>query len=377
MNKLGVIIFLYLFFVCLVPFLFYFVNPLLAYYDSYAFLSGTCGLIDVYMLPFVPCNIFFIKLLLFFCFFVSVLSISVFGEQILGKKVGWRAGLFAVAFCPLFFQQFIKFENDVFGLTLGFVSLALFSIALNKNKLTHKALIVFFSLLVLFFAWFLWQPAILISIAMFLLSVYSYFFSILLIIPFIHQIPTYISTKWSFGKYQVLEEMPLIGLFGIIFVLPGLKFIPKKILLPTILLLGLGLWKSKLMILAIPFIIIGFVLFVQKLERMKWFPNIYIISIIMVLVMGFFSLGVSPTQQEMRIVEQSIQLSKDLNVPLYNDWTYGWWITYKGYPTKYRASYPNPDYNNLPRPFVALTKQQINCELIKKENKIKIFSCEI
>lgn len=373
MNKKNVFT---LFVFCLIPFLFYFFHPLLHYFDSYAFLAGSCGVDTGFVIPFVPCNIFLIKLLLFVCFFISTIAISVFGEQFIGKVNGWRVGLFAITFCPLFFREVVKFENDVFGWTLAFIGLAVFSIGVNKNKSINKAFIMFLGILIVFFSTFIWFPTYLILLAMFLMSIYTIILTIIGLIPITQQIIPRIKQASDFSQTKILEETPLIGMFGVLPFLPGLKFIPKKILLPTILLFGAGLIQNKFMILSIPFLAIGFALFFEKLEKMKWLPNYLIICFISVLLIGFLSLGVSPTQNEMNLVEESVLLANDLEVPLYNDWTYGWWITYKGYETEYKSSIPDPDYNNLPKPFVALTKQDLNCLKKNEVGKMFLFYCE-
>jgi hypothetical protein len=370
-KKQGLILFI----ICLIPFLFYFVHPLLHYFDSYAFLAGSCGIDTGFVIPFIPCNIFLIKLLLFFCFLVATFSISIFGEQIIGKKLGWRVGLFAVAFCPLFFREIVKFENDVFGWTLAFVGLAVFSIGLTNKKHLYKALLMFFGYLIVIISIFMWFATYLMLLSLFLLSVYTYVFVIIGLIPITQQIIPRINNVFQTTQKKILEEIPLIGIFGILPFLLGLKFTPKKILLPTILLFAAGLIQNKFMILTIPFLAIGFTLFFEKLEKLRWIPNYLILCLLAVSIFGFLSLSVSPTQQEMNLVEESIIFSQDNNLELYNDWTYGWWLTYKGFDTNFKSSYPNPDYDNIEKPFVALTQQDLNCLIIKKENNMNLFKC--
>lgn len=373
LNKNNV---LTLFLISFLAFLGYFFNPLLAYFDSYAFLGGACGLNTGFVIPFVPCNIFLIKLLLFSCFFIGLLSISVFVKNVLQKNSGWRAGLIVLGFCPLFFQEFLKFENDVFGLTLALVGLALFSIGVNKNKHSYKALIMFFSILVVFISTFVWFATYLVLLAMFLYSIYTIVFAIIGVFPIIPQITGRFNNLTTIGQQKILEELPLIGIFGVIFFLPGLKFTPKKIWLSTALLFGAGLLQNKFMILAIPFLSVGGLLFMEKIEKFKGIPRLEYIVLILVILTSFFGFFmVHPTQQEMNLVENSIDLSKDLNVSLYNDWTYGWWVTYKGYETNYKSSYPNPNYNELSKPLVALTKTDLNCLMVFEEDQIKTYYC--
>ena len=123
MNRKEISILL---FVTVIPFVGYLFNPLLAYGDSYAFLGGACGVNSEFVIPFVPCNVFVIKIILLLLYVVSVFAIAKFGESVVGEKLGWRVGLYSAALTPLLFQEALKFENDIFGWSLAFVGLMFF-----------------------------------------------------------------------------------------------------------------------------------------------------------------------------------------------------------------------------------------------------------
>lgn len=77
-----------------------------------------------------------------------------------------------------------------------------------------------------------------------------------------------------------------------------------------------------------------------------------------------------PTTNDLNEIKKAIQLSKDTNLPIYNDWGEGWIFISQDYPTKYFASTPNPDWNNLKKPYLAWTTETLpNCQTIK--NKLK------
>ena len=143
------------------------------------------------------------------------------------------------------------------------------------------------------------------------------------------------------------------------------------------LVIIIGFLKINLMVFAIPLLALNFLNLETKkgLRNKKWFPNLIAVGLVFACVYAFFGFYASPTQADLDQIQQGIVLAEDLNVPLYNDWEIGWQVEYLGYPTKYKASYPNPDWNNLSKPFVALTKEELPCKKITGETR-KTFICD-
>jgi hypothetical protein len=129
------------------------------------------------------------------------------------------------------------------------------------------------------------------------------------------------------------------------------------------------------MLFAIPFLALGLVVFEDKYKKkFKHFPDLTKIAIAFSIAFCFLGFYAAPTQTQFDTINQAYVLSEELDIPIYNDWKYGWWIIYNGYDTNFKASYPNPDYNNLQKPFVALTSKDLNCQYIDY-NEPAIFIC--
>jgi hypothetical protein len=89
---------------------------------------------------------------------------------------------------------------------------------------------------------------------------------------------------------------------------------------------------------------------------------------VIILGVGWIFTGIAlyPTQSDITEIKEAIQLSKDTNLPLYNSWGEGWLITYLGKETEYKISYPDPDWNNLTKPFYAYSSTNLDCNKLNK-----------
>jgi len=165
----------------------------------------------------------------------------------------------------------------------------------------------------------------------------------------------------------VAEEIPLVGLIFILHIVHFVKRVPKELLLYSILLLGVGLLKSKYIFLSVPFIVLGLMQkeneegLILRGDKLPLIPICCLCLVGLVIMSPFLY----PTQTDLKEMRETIQLSKDLNVPLYNSWGEGWIFTYLGVETKYKISYPDPDWNNIKPPYVAYSKNEdLNCEKV-------------
>jgi hypothetical protein len=374
MNRKQVALLL---FVCVVPFIGYFFNPNLAYTDAYAFLGGACGLNQKYIIPLIPCNVLAIKTILVGLYAVSIFSLAFFGEKVLGER-GWRVGFYSATLSPLLFQLGMNFENDIFGWSLVFVGFALFGIGFKENKASEKAIYYFLGCCSAFLGTFAWLGAYLGVLTLSLMWLPL----LLLVIPTIFVWRDYIVNyflQYLNPNQLVGEETLGAGIVPVMFVFWVLYQKPKNLLFPlaTWASFLIGVIKIKYMLFAIPLLMLNFVKFEQEnAPHIKHFPNLIVVGLVFACVFNIFGFFAAPTQQDFVQIENAIELANDLNVPLYNDWSYGWWVEYKGYTTQYKASYPEPDYNNLPRPFVALTTQELACSKIKEQASKKTFICK-
>ena len=375
-----------LFVVCLIPFMGYFLNPNLAFNDSYAFLSSVCGVEDVggdlgsfvfkdFLLPLFPCNVLFIKFVLFLTYFSCILLIGLFAENIVGSGKGWKVAFVSATLSPLLFFEAMKFENDIFGWLFCLLGLWCISFLANGKvySLSSKVLYTLVACVCLFFASLLYLPSVLIAVV--------YCFLVWWVVPIVI-IPIMYVLNDAFvylflTNRGVSEEMIGYGLPWIVFLFPFIMDVPKKLRIPTIILLIIGFFKTKFMFFVVPFLSFGVVEFYEKYKTERWCPNLFFVGFCFLFAYSFLAFTTSPTQSEMNQVSSSIVLANDLNVPLYNDWDLGWWVTFKGYPTIYKACFPDPDWNKLETPYVALTRIDLNCEqVLLQDNKLKVFRCD-
>ena len=138
-------------------------------------------------------------------------------------------------------------------------------------------------------------------------------------------------------------------------------------------LVVIGTLKSKYMFLATPFLLMALI----KKEKVEGliFNNkkLPVKMFVVIFGIGWMISGVNlaPTQMDLQEMNKAIQLAKDNNMVLLNDWGNGWAFQYLDYNTNYKSSYPNPDYNNYPRPFVAYTIEKIPlCERVASKTVI-------
>jgi len=373
-----------LFVVCLIPFIGYFANPLLAGFDSYAFASEVCGhgvedslgseLFKSLLFVF-PCNFFLIKVVLFIVYFIAIVALALWGEEVLGKERGWLVGFVSATISPLLFFEALKFENDIFGWSLSFVALCLlfkgFSLVKWHEKRVKGVMCIILGLGACFLAFLCYLPSLLVLLGVGLVSVYTIFLAFLAGVVLLQNVPMF---REPINGIQALvsEEMIASGIPWIAFFLPFIWDIPKKYKLPTIVLLGTGFVKAKVMLFAVPWLALGLVEADAKFKDKRWWPNLVVVGLVFCVAFSFMAYFTVPTTQNFADIKEVIQLSQDNNYPLYNDWSYGWWVWYNGYETNYKAFYPDPDYNNLPKPYLAYTDTNLPCTQLKE----KVFICK-
>lgn len=254
---------------------------------------------------------------------------------------------------------------------------------MDKKTLINIIWIAFLSLLIvcLFGISILaWTPSIIVWIIaplIFLNKKQEKLYYLLLIIGIIYFNQTiiyFILSSFTNSTQIVAEELPLIGIIFIIHIIHFYKYIPRKYIIPTIILTGIGLIKLKYLFLATPFLLIGLI----KKEQLTGIciaeKRIPLLFIILILGVGWVitAINLYPTDSNIQEIQEVIRLSNDNNIVLYNDFGSGWLITYLGKEVEYKASYPNPDYNNLKKPYYAYTNKKLDCTKINN----KTYFCE-
>ena len=355
--------------------------------DSFAFWSVSCGNVlyanslsspvwfVVAIQNIVNCNLIVLAFLMFLFYFLALLGLYFFGKNFVEKEV-WRFPFYVALLTPLFFVEVLRFENDFFGWSLALIGLGVFSLALTKKSIILFAL----SGCCMLFSYQLWQPSIFfIVLAWFLVPISSLFKYVGVLVSLLSILlpkTSYVVGSFTngIGLNSVAEEIPLVGLVFVLHILHLYKKIPFPLIYYGIFLLLLGALKSKYMFLAVPLLVLGVLLKQQKeglsfkktLFGVKEIPVLYVC---LILGIGYFFMGLNmyPTTLDLNEMSYAIKLSRDQNVMLYNDWGDGWTFVSLGYDTNYKISYPNPDWNNLPKPFVAWSKEKIEgCVKVSK-----------
>lgn len=367
---------LLIFFICLIPFLFYFLKPEMVGFDSYAFVNLVCfsqplnNLLPGAELVFsvLPCNFLFFKLLLFAVFFSCTVVLALIGE-LFEKERGWLISLFVLT-APIYFSHFLWFEDDFLAFPFLFLGLY-FSLKGVMNK-DFKAQFVGFVLIV--FAGLFWQGAIFYLIAVGLLTV----FPLLFVVPIL-------LVKWNNFVYAftpslvISENFPVFGflLNGVLLI--GFVKLPKWLLLPTIFLTVLALLNSKFAFLLVPFLCIGFIRLIGlAFNEMKGKEKglFYLILVFMVLV-SLVSLSATvmyaePTSVEFDAIDFAVEKANDLNKSFVNEWSFGYWVKFKGIDTNFFESGSGVIDCNAS---ICLTKFEQPCVLLKEFNRLKVYDC--
>jgi len=330
-----------------------------------------------YIIPLVPCNILIIKTILVGLYILSVFSIAFFGEKVI-KENGWRVGFYSATLTPLLFQEAMKFENDIFGWALIFLSFAVFSLSLNRQNKLIKAICIILATSIAILSTFIWLGSYFGVLYLGLM-----FFPILVFVipPFVIYITAVFDyfLKSIFSNQIVSEEMVGAGIIPVMFIFWVLYSSPKKLIYPlaTWTSFIIGFIKIKYMLLAIPFLALNFVKFENEHKHLKHWPNLIFVGLAFTCFFNLLSFNAAPTIEQFNTIDSAIMLANDSNMPLYNDWKFGWWLEYKGQTTEYKASFPDPDYNNLTRPFIAISSDNLTnsgCAIYYESNP-SIFIC--
>jgi len=356
--------------------------------DSFGFWAVSCGQNQYasmlssptwfvwFLQNIINCNIIVLAIIMTLFYFFALLGIYFFGKKWF-KERAYLLPIYVATLTPLFFVESIRLENDFFSFCLAFVALGCFSLFIEKRS---PGLLIL-SVLLACFSVVLWFPSVFVLVlACFLLPLpvwLSYGVLLLGLVVFVFDKWGYVvgSFTQSIGLNAVAEEIPLVGLVFVLHLLHFYKKIPLPLKYYGWFLLLLGALKSKYMFLAVVPLIMG--LMVKEKESGLSIPKMGIekiptLAFCLLLVSGWFVMGLSmyPTQSDLLEMQQAIDLARSQNQPLYNDWGDGWMLESLGYHAYYKISPPQPDWNNLKRPFVAWSIENISgCERTNKRTQ--------
>lgn len=365
--------FLY-FILLLIPFSIYFFRPDFAGVDTYGFLLLVCngdnyaGLqgFQLGFFSLLPCNFFLLKALLFFCALVSgwfvLLLASLFSKE-------WGRMPWLLFFSPLAVLTFAQLENDQFAYPFLFASVYFFY-RVMIGKRWHDLLV---SLALLVPAGLFWQGSI------FFLLAYSLDFWLLLVLSIPIVVFNWHSLLGVIVRTGIInEDLPfkfsqhLLLVFG---VWPAL--FNHHLRLQTAFFFVLGMVSSKFWPLSLPFLGVGLLLGLEKLEEVvqkRWnssiWPMVTIISICCI---------VGATQsiywhEPGPITWEAIDFALSLDQNVANDFGLGYWILWKNGKTE---NYQSVWRETIPKPKqVFVTEAETSCEIIRRFGEVlKVARC--
>jgi hypothetical protein len=329
-------------------------------FDSYAswacVTNGWCETLAwqqgfVIFLELIPPIIILAKLVMILSLFFSLLACFFIVRLLFDERKAWIALFCGVPLLPIVFFEFAKFENELFAVPLIFWGLY-FLLLKGWKKLVGIGLWA-----VSLFFW-LWAGIFFVN-------------------------------SWGNQFPLIVEQQFFVGLlplfFGVIFLM--FVLLVKNNFLRVLFLFFLfgGLVSGKLALLLVPFCLIGLAQLLELLDEKDYNYN-FLIVVPVILFIGFnyaVFVGV-PTPNEWQIVDVGVELAKNENIPIYNDWSFGYWLWNKGIKTKnHNGTGFDTNYLDFNKPFVALTAEDmgyiLGCEKVKdfssSTRSISVWKC--
>lgn len=321
-------------------------------FDSYATLSAVrFGWFDhLFNQPvanivwrFLPDSLLVFNSIMFFSLFLSVVAIFLLVKHFFEERSAWLSVFCLLGLSPLLLFSFGEFENEI--LAYPFIVWSIYLILTQKNRFLGYLLLFVGSLF-----WF-W--------------------------------PFYFSFINSGCSNCAVEQSLFAGLLNLWFLLPFLFVIPLlKGNLRWFGLLALfgWLWNAKLFIFLIPFVALAIPKLFELLKNHETLQK----SITYLAFFGLFAWNVafllqSPSVSDWENIDKVVELSKDTNLSIYNDWSYGYWFWSRGIKTPYNPGSglnPPKSYEIIPGrwlalPGIYLTENEMPaCVLISEKKEI-------
>jgi hypothetical protein len=380
LNKKNVFLILILTILIYVPF---FVRPSFIGADPYYYLNHICLQDSVFQRPIIqsfvfdllPCDFFVIKLVMLLLVFFGFVFLALIVEHFFVGKGLW--GVFLVyGLSPILFYFVFKLENDLVAFPLLVLAILFYFKSVSKPTLlkflTHSVVSLTF----------LTISGIIRPLNFYFLyigSVGNPFYLISLIIGLILEPRSWLGL---IPNFEIAEMIPLrAGITILLLIIVWIKPLHKKeMLIATILILLQGRFMIFLPIVFAPSLINSIEHLKNKIKEKKLEIPIYFMigmyAFFGLLGYGFLTLTYYPSQNTLDLVEQSVIMANDKNVVLYNDWGLGYFVRHQNYDTNYYGSIPHPDYNNLLPPYLAVTKQKLDCKQLMQKKPYHLYFCE-
>jgi len=349
--------------------------------DSFAFMAVSCGqtifanklsspLWFTNLLPYFSCNFFLIIFSMFVFYFLCLISMKIIFEHFLNEKESFLAVFLLASVSPLFFIEALRFENQLYSFCMAFMCLAL---TLLSKKPIYGKKVLFLAIIMALFSVSLWSASVLVLfIVIYLVELKPLTRKVLFVLGLVGGILVF--HKYAINSFLMLlnspgnliaEEIPFVGIVFIIHLITFIKWVPRNMLPYSILLLMIGLIKSKYIFLVTPFLVLGLLLKNREYPiniRGDQIP-LFAISVFCLVGLMFSSFFLYPTQNDLIEIDDAIRLSNDSGLPIKNDWGDGWIFVWRGYNTPYKISNGFvADFNGTN--FIGYTKKELPCKKI-------------
>lgn len=320
----------------------YFIRPDITYFDPYYYLTQICrpgyflippeSNIFTTLLPFIPCSIPVIKLILLGLFLLDLLII-----QEMGKLFGCRYSGLLILLSPVLLMEATRFENE--ALALPFILASLFYFLKwrvkyqDSKKITLKTPLwterekwgewaIWGAFIYLAVALGIWKGAALYIVA------YTLPWGLLLFTGYI--LIGYPTGLLQFiPNFTIQEGLPLMIVSGGL-LFTGFLSIPKKVKPQIWFFLILAISRVQFLVYLLPFLVFGLEKRIMKkygkIPRFVYFiPFIWIITIFIA----------PPTAHDWNTVHSVIDLANETGKPIYNEWGRGYMYHYEGVDVPY------------------------------------------
>lgn len=293
----------------------------------------------------LPDSLFVFNLIMFLSLYFSVVPIWLLIKHFYDERLAWLATFLLISLSPIFLFGFGELENEV--LAFPFIVWSIYLLLTKRYWLS----VSFGAAGLLFWKW-------------------------------VHYL-----TFFNFGGHHILEMRLFANVLSLWLLIPFLFVIPfiknKKIKCLGLICLGLWLWNAKLFILLLPFVGLAiaevlallefgeFKLFFLRFLQNNW-NYVYILAFFCLIGWNVSFYLQLPSQNTWIMVDEAIKLSEDKNLPLYNDWSYGYWLWSKGIKTTNNGGTGNnrcfdKKLECLITKGIYLVQTDLNCLLLKRD----------
>ena len=144
--------------------------------------------------------------------------------------------------------------------------------------------------------------------------------------------------------------------------------------IPTMLILGIGIYSAKFLFLSLPFLAIGAANLAKNSQNMRYFIGGLAIAFILIYPITFANQP--PTQSTWEAINY---LKENFNESeISNEWSYGYWMEFKGIPTTHKGGWaPAFDYNQVVLDHNLPTNGLCDPEPLKQFGDVNIYDCRI